>query len=135
MRWPLRAEAYGRRGQTAEGLRALEEALAVVRTTGERWWEAELHRLTGEFLLVQESTRDQEETAEACFWHALDTARRQGAQTLKLRAIISLCRLWQRQGRCIEARQLLEETYGAFTEGFDTADLETACALLEELNG
>ena len=129
----LLAEAYGRRGQTAEGLRVLEEALAVVRTTGECWWEAELHRLTGEFLLGQESTRDQAEAAETRFWRALDIARRQGAQTLKLRAIISLCRWWQRQGRCIEARRLLEETYSAFTEGFDTADLETAGALLEEL--
>jgi predicted ATPase len=129
----LLAEVYGRRGQTAEGLRVLEEALTVVRTTGERWWEAELHRLTGEFLLGQESTRDQTEAAEARFRRALDTARCQGAQTLKLRAIISLCRWWLRQGRCIEARRLLEETYSAFTEGFDTADLETAGALLAEL--
>ena len=131
----LLAEAYGRRGQIDEGLRVLEEALAAVHMTGERWWKAELHRLTGEFLLVQESTRDKADAAEASFRRALDTARRQGAQALKLRATISLCRLWQRQGKGIEARHLLEETYDAFTEGFDTADLETACALMEELKG
>jgi adenylate cyclase len=62
-------------------------------------------------------------------------AYRQGAQALKLRAVISLCRLWQRQGKWIEARHLLEETYNTFTEGFDTADLQTAGALLRELKG
>jgi predicted ATPase len=129
----LLAEAYGRSGQAADGLRALEEALAAVQTSGERWWEAELYRLTGEFLLLQDSTRAKAEAAEASFRRALATAHRQGAQALKLRASISLCRLWQRQGREVEARHLLEETYNTFTEGFDTADLETAGALLAEL--
>jgi predicted ATPase len=131
----LLAEAYGRMGQAEDGLRALEEALVAVHTSGEHWWEAELYRLTGEFLLLQASTRDKAEAAEASFRRALATARRQGAQALTLRASISLCRLWQRQGRGIEARHLLEETYNTFTEGFDTADLETAGALLEELKG
>jgi predicted ATPase len=131
----LLAEAYGRSGQTEDGLWALEAALAAVRTTGERWWEAELYRLTGEFLLMQESPRDKVEAAEASFRRALNMAYRQGAQALKLRAVISLCRLWQRQGKWIEARHLLEDTYNAFTEGFDTADLEIAGALLRELKG
>ena len=131
----LLAEAHARRGQTADGQRALEDALAVVRTTGECWWEAELYRLSGEFLLAQDRTGDRTAAAEASFRRALDTARRQGAQALTLRAVISLCRLWQRQGKAVEARHLLEVTYDRFTEGFDTADLQTARALLEELKG
>jgi DNA-binding winged helix-turn-helix (wHTH) protein/predicted ATPase len=130
----LLAETYRRSGQAEKGLHVLEKALTAVHTTGERWWEAELHRLTGELLLIQ-NTQDKIEAAEANFRRAFDTARSQGAQTLKLRAVISLCRSWQHQGRGIEARQLLAETYSAFTEGFGTADLDIACALLEELKG
>ena len=72
--------------------------------------------------------------AEACFHQALDVARRQQAKSLELRAAVSLSRLWQRQGKRDEARQLLAEIYGWFTEGFDTADLLEAKALLEELS-
>jgi predicted ATPase len=131
----LLAEAHGRRGQTADGRLALEDALATVRTTGECWWVAELHRLNGEFLLAQDHAGDRTAAAEASFRCALDTARRQGAQALTLRAVVSLCRLWQRQGKGVEAHQLLEVTYDGFTEGFDTADLQTARTLLEELKG
>jgi predicted ATPase len=131
----LLAEAYARRGQHEDARRVLADALATVRTTGERWWEAELHRLSGEFLLAQDRTGDSAEAAEQSFRRALDVARSQGAQSLMLRAVNSLGRLWQGQGKGIEARQLLAVTYDRFTEGFDTADLQAASALLEELKG
>ena len=73
--------------------------------------------------------------AEACFQQALDVARRQQAKSLELRAAMSLSRLWQQQGKRAEARELLAPIYGWFTEGFDTADLQEAKALLEELEG
>jgi predicted ATPase len=140
------AEAYGNVGQAAEGLHVLAEALACAHTTGERYWEAELHRLKGELLLpsgVQglESvvlppdaglqTRDSE--AEACFHQALDIARRQQAKALELRTTTSLSRLWQHQGKRAAAYDLLAPVYGWFIEGFDTADLQKAKALLEAL--
>jgi len=142
----LLAEAYGNSGQTAEGLNVLAEALAFVHTTGERCWEAELYRLKGELLLqsgVQglESgvltpdaglqTRGAE--AEACLRQALEIAQRQQAKSLELRAAMSLSQLWQRQGQWAAAYELLAPIYGWFTEGFDTADLQEAKALLEEL--
>jgi predicted ATPase len=98
-----------------------------------RWWEAELYRLRGELLLQHAVAQPGE--AETCFRQALDIARRQQAKSLELRAAMSLCRLWQRQGKRDAARQLLAEVYGWFTEGFDTADLQEAKALLEELPG
>jgi predicted ATPase/class 3 adenylate cyclase len=130
------AEAYGRTGQVEEGLRVLAEALALVDTTEERWWEAELHRLTGEFIVqsrVQGRASGGQEEAEESFCQALDIARRQSAKSLELRAAMSLSRLWQQQGQRAAARQLLAEVYGWFTEGFDTADLQEAQALLEAL--
>ncbi len=96
-----------------------------------RWWEAELCRLRGELLLQQ--TVEQPEEAEVCFQQALAVARRQQAKSLELRAAMSLARLWQRQGKRREAHQLLAEVYGWFTEGFDTADLQEAKALLDAL--
>jgi len=108
------------------------EALAVVDKTGEeRYWEAELHRLKGELLLVLSTDKTTE--AEACFHQALNIARHQEAKSLELRAATSLSRLWQQQGKQAEARELLAPIYGWFTEGFDTADLQEARALLEEL--
>jgi predicted ATPase len=127
----LLAEAYGYNGQPAEGRRVLAEAQAVVHTTGERVWEAELHRLKGE-LLLRQAVPD-EFRAEACFQQALAVARRQQAKMLELRAALSLGRLWQRQGKRDKARQRLAEVYGWFTEGFDTVDLQEARALLEAL--
>ena len=133
--WPLwlalLAEAYGKAGQAGEGLTALAEALALVNKTGERWYEAELYRLQGESLLARSMHQTAE--VEACFQQALDVARHQQAKSWELRAAMSLSRLWQRQGKRGAARQLLAEVYGWFTEGFDTADLQEAKALLEEL--
>jgi predicted ATPase len=137
----LLAESCGANGQAAEGLRLLAEALAVVHDTEERFHEAEVYRLKGELLLQSgiqppESevfTLPHAEEAETCFQQALDVARRQQAKSWELRAAMSLARLWQRQGKAGEAHQILAETYGWFTEGFDTADLQEAKALLEEL--
>lgn len=127
------AETYGSLGQPAEGLTVLREALALVETTGERWWEAELYRLQGELLLAQAGTQLGVVEAEACMQKALAIARHQQAKSLELRAAMSLSRLWQQQGRRIEARQLLAAVYDWFTEGFDTVDLQQARALLGAL--
>jgi class 3 adenylate cyclase/predicted ATPase/DNA-binding winged helix-turn-helix (wHTH) protein len=129
----LLAEAYGSIGQPAEGLSLLAEALATVDRTGERWWGAELHRLQGELLLAQAGARHQRQEAEACLHQALDVARRQQAKSWELRAAMSLGRLWRQQGKRTEAHQMLAEVYDWFTEGFDTADLQQARALLDEL--
>ena len=126
------AEVYGQIGQTEAGLRLLAEALAVMDCTGERWWEAEVYRLQGELLLKQ--TAADEPQAETCFRHALDIACCQEAKSLELRVITGLSRLWQRQGKRKAAHNLLAPVYGWFTEGFDTADLKDAKALLEELS-
>jgi predicted ATPase len=129
----LLAEAYGQLGQVEGGLSALGEAPVAVEKTGERFHEAELHRLKGEQLLQAGNGRKLLE-AEQSFRQALDVARRQQAKSLELRAATSLSRLWQHQGKGQEARQLLAEVYRWFTEGFDTADLQEATALLEELS-
>jgi predicted ATPase len=125
------AEAYGQSGRVEEGLSLLAEARAAVEQTGARFWEAEVQRLTGEFLLRQ--AVPDEEQAAACFQQALDVARRQQARSLELRAAMSLSCLWQRQGKFTKARELLAPLYGWFTEGFDTPDLQDARALLEAL--
>jgi adenylate cyclase len=127
----LLAEAYRRIGQTAEALNVITDALTRAHQTECRYYEAELYRLKGELLLTLSAADEQQ--AEACFQIALKVARGQSARSLELRAAMSLCRLWQRQGKTAEARQLLAEIYGWFTEGFDTADLKEAKALLEEL--
>jgi TOMM system kinase/cyclase fusion protein len=130
-RWlAMLAEAYGKVGQTEAGLTALAEALATAHRTGERWWEVELHRLKGELLLRRAGPTEE---VEACFRQALEIARQQQAKSFELRAAMSLSRLWQRQGKRVEAHELLAPIYGWFTEGFDTADLQEAKALLEEL--
>jgi predicted ATPase len=125
-------EAYGQMGQVDEGMHLLAEALTLVDTTGERQMEAELHRLHGELLLRQ--AVPEAPAAAACFQQALAVARHQQARWWELRAAMSLARLWQRQGKRAEARELLAEIYGWFTEGFDTADLQEARALLENLS-
>jgi predicted ATPase len=127
----LLAEAHGQVGQAEVGLEVLTEALTVVGQTGERSYEAEIYRLTGQLLLARSAAHHTE--AEACFRQALDVARRQQAKSLELRAAASLSRLWQQQGKRTEAYDLLAPVYGWFTEGFDTADLQDARALLEEL--
>jgi predicted ATPase/class 3 adenylate cyclase len=128
----LLAGAYGTAGQAEEGLTVLDEALATAHKTGEGVCEAELYRLQGELLL--RLSPEHRAGAEARFQQAIEIARRQQAKSLELRAAMSLSRLWQQQGKRAEARQLLAEVYSWFTEGFDTADLEEAKALLEELS-
>jgi len=105
--------------------------MGCVETLGERWWEAEIYRLTGELLLAQDGHRADE--AQACLRKALTIARCQQAKSLELRAARSLSRLWQQQGKRAAAYELLAPIYGWFTEGFDTADLQEAKALLEAL--
>src|SRR5262245_36692023 len=113
-------------------LRAVAEALALVATTEVRWWEAELYRLQG-VLQLQLPSPDVSQ-AERCFQQVLAVARHQQVKSLELRAAVSLSRLWQQQDKRAEAHQLLAKVYGWFTEGFDTADLQEAKALLEELS-
>ena len=129
----LQAEACRQVGQTAEGFQMLAEALACMHTTGEQNYAAELYRLKGEFLLSL--APDNQPVAETCFHQSLAIAHRQHAKLLELRAAISLTRLWQQQGKRIEAYELLTPIYGWFTEGFDTVDLQEAKALLKELGG
>jgi len=128
----LLAEAYGTMEQPEAGLTVLTEALRFADTTGERWYEPELYRLKGELILLQQSSDTQAE-AETCFHHALDIAHNQQAKSFELRTATSLARLWQQQGKRQEAHDLLAPVYGWFTEGFETADLQEAKALLEEL--
>jgi predicted negative regulator of RcsB-dependent stress response len=128
----LLARAYLRAGQVSEARVALEEALAIVEKTEGRLWEAEIYRLQGAALLSGEAPGDAT-AAEACFLEALAKARQRQSRSLELRAAIDLARLWQRQGKQVEATQLLENVYSWFTEGFATADLQDAAALLQQL--
>ena len=127
----LFAEGHAALGRLAEGLNILDEALGLVEKNGQRLHEAELYRLRGELLLRQSVSDEQQ--AEACFEQALAIARRQQAKSWELRVATSLSRLWQQQGKRTEAHALLVPVYGWFTEGFDTADLQEAKALLEAL--
>ncbi len=155
----LLAEAYGRLGQVEEGLALLAEALAVVHKIGQHGTEGLLYWLKGTLALQSQTSPQQvkgkskasrgksavtspqsltsnpqaEAEAEAYFLKAIEIAQRQQAKSLELRAVTSLSRLWQQQGKKDEARQMLAEVYGWFTEGFDTADLQEAKALLAEL--
>jgi predicted ATPase len=155
------AEAQGEAGQAEAGLHTLAEAFALVAQTGERYYEVELYRLQGELALqanvqrlasrrqtnqkpkVKSRTSQNPSTehsttstkdAQTCFLKAIEIARRQQAKSLELRAVMSLARLWQKQGKQKEARQMLAEIYNWFTEGFDTKDLQEAEALLKELS-
>jgi predicted ATPase/DNA-binding SARP family transcriptional activator len=125
----LQAEARLKRAMLEEAAAALSEANALTQN-GDRYWVAELERLEGE--LARAQGRNGKE-AEARFRRAIDTARQQEARMLELRAAVSLARLWRAQGRGDEARELLAEVCGWFTEGFDTMDLAEAEALLEAL--
>jgi predicted ATPase len=127
------AEVQARAGQPEAGLTIMHQALALVEETDERYYEAELHRVRGELLRARRAQGDEAE-AEASFHKAIEVARRQQAKSWELRATLSLCRLLRQRGRVDEARQRLAETYGWFTEGFDTADLREARDLLEELS-
>ncbi|MBI3245202.1 MAG: AAA family ATPase [Deltaproteobacteria bacterium] len=153
----LLAETYGKAGQTEEGLGVLAEALTLVDKTGEQHYEAELYRIKGQLTLQSQTSLKQvsdksqtsqdksedanaqilnpnaQSEAEACFLKALDIAQKQQAKSLELRAVMSLARMWQSQGKKDEAHKMLGEIYHWFTEGFDTKDLQEAKALLEEL--
>jgi predicted ATPase len=141
------ARSCGAVGQIQEGLQLLAEALAFVEKTGARCSEAGMHLVKGELLLQkrqalaaefpvanpQSRTLNPQVEAEACFHKAIAIAQQQGAKAWELLAVMSLSRLWQKQGRTAEARQLLAGIYHWFTEGFDTADLQEAKVLLKQL--
>ncbi|MSP12518.1 MAG: adenylate/guanylate cyclase domain-containing protein [Chloroflexi bacterium] len=129
--YSLLAERYKAAGDIESGLSQVAAALAIGQQTGEEWWDAELYRLKGELLLALPGPPLAE--AEGCYEQAIEVARRQGAKSLELRAAMSMARLWQQQGKGAAARQLLAEIYNWFTEGFDTADLQEARALLDSL--
>jgi predicted ATPase len=118
-------------GKIEEGLEELNKAEAMMRKTGGRFYEEELHRIRGELLLHQEA--HDEGAAEASFRRAIAVAARKKAKSLELRLAISLSRLLHKQGKGEEAQSLLLAVYSWFTEGFDTADLREAKALLDEL--
>jgi len=127
----LLAEAYGEAERAEEGLNVLTEAFCFVDKKSERWWEAELYRLRGELLLKLNAA---EAEVEDCYRKAIEIARRQSAKSLELRAVTSLSRLLQKQGKKEDARKMLAEIYNWFKEGFDTTDLQEAKALLGDLS-
>jgi predicted ATPase len=127
----LLADVSRRAGRHGAAQSAIAEALAFAEESGERWWEADLYRLKGELLLALST--DNRTEAAACFHRALEIARQQSAKAFELRAATSLARLWAEQGQRSEARNLLAPVYDWFTEGFDTADLKLAGALLDDL--
>ena len=157
----LLADGYRQQGKIAEALQVVSEALSLTTTNFDVFWEAELYRQKGELTLAQSRvqslesgkrkskakgkrqkskmtdprspTPNPQDEAEACFLRAIEIARRQEAKLLELRAVMSLARLWQQQGKKKEARQRLAEIYNWFTEGLDTKDLQEAKALLAEL--
>ena len=125
------AYAYRRLRWSKEGLAAVVQALKFVDETGSPVGGADLYYLQGEMLLMEDTNNESE--AEHCYRAAIEIARTQGARTKELEATTSLARLLARQGRRDQARSMLAEIYGWFTEGFDTADLKDAKALLDEL--
>ena len=127
----LLTEACGQAGQLEEGITALTEALDLVNKTGARAYEADLYRLEGELLRKRDHPNAAE--AETCFRLAIEIARRQQAKIFALRATMNLAQVLSKQGRRDEPRAMLAEIYNWFTEGFDTADLKDAKALLDEL--
>lgn len=132
--WPqvitLQIDAYRMAKRYAQGVALIDETLAFVAKTGESYWNAEFQRCKGEFLQAMAGAPNE---IEACYQQALAISRQQSARSLELRAATSLACLWQQQGKQTEAHALLSEIYGWFSEGFDTADLQEAKALLEQL--
>ena len=125
------ARAYADLGQFDDAWRCIGEAITAMASNGERWCEAELHRVAGEIAL--KSLGHDQAKAEGHFERALAVARQQQAKSWELRASMSLARLWRDQGKTQQARELLAPVYDWFTEGFDTRDLKEAKALLAEL--
>lgn len=117
-------------GNLKEAMAALDEAFAFVKKTDERYWESELYRLKGEIL----STQGEDDRAENNFSKAIEIARKQDARSLELRAVMSLCYLWEKRGKRKEAHQILAAIYNWFTEGFETPDLIEANKLIQELS-
>jgi predicted ATPase len=144
----LVSEAHYLSGQISEAFPMLDNALATVKQSGECWFEAELHRQQGELTLqkLQDShsefqvanpqprKHDLQADAEACFEKAIEIARWQKAKMLELLATTNLARLRHGQGKKVEAREMLDQVYNRFTEGFDTKDLQEAKALIEDLS-
>ena len=131
-RWlGLLAEGYRKLGRVEEGLAVLVEALRAAQDTGEHFYEAELYRLKGAFLL--QLSADNQREAETCFQQAMTIAQSQNAKAWELRTATSLARLWQHQGKRQQWRDLLTPVYNWFTEGFDTPDMQEAKALLDAL--
>jgi predicted ATPase len=133
--WPyyqaLLGGALGHLGQPCDALAELGRAVAQARDSDARYWDAELHRSQGEMIYKLDSSALSR--AEACLQTAIETSQRQRAKSMELRAATSLARLWRDQGRRAEAYQLPAPVYAWFTEGFDTADLKDAKALLDQL--
>ncbi len=123
--------AYERSGLAGEGLDRVTQALEIVETSQERWWEPELYRLRGSLLVDMSSDNGSE--AELCYRKAIESAQSQQAKSWELHAVTSLARLWQSQGKHQKAYDLLAPIYNWFTEGFDTADLKDAKALVAQL--
>ena len=126
------AEGCLKVSQAQEGLRVLSRAASRTEETGERWAWADLHRFRGELLLADSPSETGE--AERCFRTGIEVARQQNAKLFELRATTSLAHLLNQYGRWDEARAMLAEIYGWFTEGFDYADLKDAWALLDEMS-
>jgi predicted ATPase len=125
------AEAHADLRQFDNATRCIGEAMTVVETTNERWYEAEVNRLAGEIALL--SPEPDVAKAEIYFERALAVARKQQAKSWELRAAMSMARLWRDQGNRQQARGLLASVYGWFTEGLDTLDLKEARTLLDSL--
>jgi tetratricopeptide (TPR) repeat protein len=125
------ARAYADLGQFGDAWRCIGEAIIAIETAKEKWCEAEVHRTAAEIAL--KPAESDAAKAQACFERALSVARAQQAKSWELRTSMSLARLWQSQGKSGEAYELLAPVYNWFTEGFDTADLKEAKALLAEL--
>jgi class 3 adenylate cyclase/predicted ATPase len=130
--YALVAQTFARHGERADAAQMLDQSLALLGRTGERWFEAEVHRLRGELHRSSAQPRDLP-SAEACFHRAIEIARGQEARLWELRASLSLARLWQSQARPAEARALLAPIYDWFSEGFELRELVEAKALLDSM--
>jgi predicted ATPase len=133
----LLAEIYQKAGKSKEGLAAVEDGLSIAARINDRHYDAELYRLKGELLLNLRNNRFRKDKllkAEKCLRRAVEIAHKQKAKSLELKAVMSLCRLWQKTGKEKEAKRLLAKIYGWFIEGFDTPDLKAAKELLDQLS-